>query len=123
MNLVEQGELLLQITKESREHNPMNPEVSRALELARQRYGKNLQGAMPPSQLTPELARKLQAQMIERLGNLGHKVHPRTAYVSGKENKRLGMMRVSPYYEAPKSDHFWFAGYDGKTMQEAIESQ
>ena len=105
----------------------MNPEVSRALELAQKRYGKNLEGALPPEQqkLTPEIARKMQEQLMQRLGGLprGHKVHPRKAHASGVENKRLGMGRVSPYYEAPKSDHFWFAGYDGKTIQEAIETQ
>lgn len=118
----------------------MTPEVALALDLARKKYGPNLQFALTqacgemaakkshdPSQqkLTPEMARTAQEQIIQRLNGLpkGHKVHPRKAFSSGVENKRLGMGRVSPYYNAPHSDHFWFAGYDGKTMQEAIESQ
>ena len=28
--------------------------------------------------------------------------------------------RLSPYYEDPGADIFWYAGYDGLTLQEAI---
>lgn len=101
---------------------PVSPEVAHALELARKKYGPNLEGAMPQSQqkLTPEMARIAQAQVIKALG---HKIHPRKAHASGQHSKKQGFGRVSPYYNAEKSDHFWFAGYDGKTMEEAIAAQ
>jgi hypothetical protein len=85
----------------------MTPEVTEALAKAQQKQ----QRIAPPSFGTHK---KLPA---------GHAVHPKMAYLSGKSAKKQGFARVTPYYEAPKSDHFWFAGYDGKTMEEAIEGQ
>lgn len=41
------------------------------------------------------------------------------AYHRGKSDKERGRMRVSPYYENANLDHFWFAGYDGRTLDEA----
>lgn len=39
-------------------------------------------------------------------------------YKSGKQAKKDGMMRVSPYYEHPQADACWFAGYDGVPFHE-----
>lgn len=89
----------------------MTPEVQRALDLAKKKYGPRLQGATPPRAAVPAFARKK------------HCVHPQRAFAVGQNDKRAGFDRVSPYYDAPGSDHFWFAGYDGKTMEEAIATQ
>lgn len=35
------------------------------------------------------------------------------AWRAGYRAKKLGMMRVSPYYEHPQAEKLWFAGYDG----------
>lgn len=85
----------------------MNPEVTEALAKAQQKR----QGVAPPAF---GKHKKLPA---------GHAVHPTMAYQSGRKAKQYGFLRTTPYYEAPKSDHFWFAGYDGKTMEEAIATQ
>jgi hypothetical protein len=92
----------------------VNPEVAHALELARRRYGPNLEGALP---------REVVMQNAIRVRKGLHKAHPKTAFSAGVEAKHKGWGRTSPYYEATGSDHFWFAGYDGKTMEEAIETQ
>lgn len=95
---------------------PVSPEVARALELARKKYGPNLEGALPqPSPVKIKVTRKGLPE--------GHAVHPTIAFKHGQDAKRQGFERMGIYYDAPKSDHFWFAGYDGKTIQEAIESQ
>lgn len=41
------------------------------------------------------------------------------AYTAGKEAKRKGWERIAPYYNIPPLEHFWMAGYDGKTFAEA----
>jgi len=43
-----------------------------------------------------------------------------TAFRSGQRAKLRGMERLSPYYEMPPMDRYFFAGYDGKTWEEAI---
>lgn len=55
------------------------------------------------------------------------------AYEAGKKAKRMDAQRVSPYYEemgficgmqvdlTAALDQYWFAGYDGKPMPEAVK--
>lgn len=45
------------------------------------------------------------------------------AFEAGRQAKDLGRFRVTPYYDCAPLDHFWLAGFDGKTWQEAIEGQ
>lgn len=87
------------------------PEVQEALDKAVKKYGPNLEGAY------------VQADLSNRRTPKGHAVRPPAAFESGKKAKHYGFARVTPYYEAAKSDYFWFAGFDGKTMEEAIATQ
>ena len=89
----------------------MNPEVEQALAKAQKKYGPNLEGAL---QQIAQDSRSLKKK---------HAVHPKLAWAIGRKAKHQGMDRISPYYERPGSDHFWLAGYDGKTMEEAIATQ
>ena len=40
------------------------------------------------------------------------------AHYQGEEAKRLGRMRVTPYYEDPIADTYWFAGYEGVKLED-----
>ncbi len=39
---------------------------------------------------------------------------------AGRKAKIDGFARISPYYDCPPLDHYWFAGYDGKTWEQAV---
>lgn len=43
------------------------------------------------------------------------------ALEAGKKARKQGFGRVTPYYEKPALDKFWFGGYDGKTFGECCE--
>lgn len=101
----------------------MNPEVTRALEIAQRRYGKNLEGALPQG-TQQQLSDADKATMAKATSAFKHpRIHPRQAFARGVVAKRQRWYRVTPYYEMPQADHFWFAGFDGKTMEEAIATQ
>ena len=51
------------------------------------------------------------------------KIHPQAAFQEGQKAKAAHKFRVTPYYDKPGADHFWFAGYDGKTFEEAVATQ
>lgn len=38
------------------------------------------------------------------------------AYEAGKKANRYRFARLSPYYERPALDKFWFAGFDGEAL-------
>lgn len=40
------------------------------------------------------------------------------AYERGKTAKSKKFMRVSPFYEEPDADKYWFAGFDGRKLEE-----
>jgi hypothetical protein len=44
-------------------------------------------------------------------------------YAAGARAKRLGFARVSPYYEKPRADYWWQAGFDGIDFLEAEKNQ
>lgn len=50
------------------------------------------------------------------------KVRPSDAFECGRKAKRHGWVPLSPYV-TPALDHFWFAGFDGKTFDVAVETQ
>lgn len=41
------------------------------------------------------------------------------AYFTGKLARAKGFERVSPYYECEPLDHYFFAGWDGKSWEQA----
>lgn len=51
------------------------------------------------------------------------KVRPTDAFASGQRAKRNGWARLSPYLDSPAIDHFWFAGFDGKDFDSAVDTQ
>lgn len=44
------------------------------------------------------------------------------AHAAGAKAKHQGMERVSPYYERPMLDRFFFGGYDGLTLEQTVNS-
>lgn len=40
------------------------------------------------------------------------------AYSLGMKHKGIGMMRVSPIYDDELADQYFFAGYDGKPIED-----
>lgn len=40
------------------------------------------------------------------------------AYTLGRRHKETGRMRVSPFYEDPQADQYFFAGWDNKPISE-----
>lgn len=42
-------------------------------------------------------------------------------YEAGKKAARKGFDRISPYYENPKADKFFFLGHDGEKFPEELE--
>jgi len=47
---------------------------------------------------------------------------PKFAWNRGKTDKSKGFVRVSPFYEDDVADYFWFAGWDGRTFEEAQQT-
>lgn len=45
------------------------------------------------------------------------------AYDAGAKAKRQGFERVTPYYNQPRSDYWWLAGFDGVEFFEAEQKQ
>ncbi len=43
----------------------------------------------------------------------------RRAHHAGEVARELNRFRVTPYYNDPISDRFWYAGYDGKSWEQA----
>ena len=70
----------------------------------------------PNPELTPYEASGLRA--LARLLAKQRKDELDAAWSRGVD-ARGRYMRVSPYYEDPGKDVFWFAGYDGLTLQDA----
>jgi hypothetical protein len=44
-------------------------------------------------------------------------------YDAGQKAKACGLSRVTPYYEHPRADYWWLAGFDGVKWEEAEEKQ
>lgn len=45
-------------------------------------------------------------------------VEPKIAYQKGKDARRKGWERLSPYYNQPQADKYFYAGWDGKPFEE-----
>ena len=56
---------------------------------------------------------------IARVYARGRKEWLETCYRKGAAAQGR-FMRVSPYYEDPGADLFWYAGYDGLSFQDAV---
>lgn len=68
--------------------------------------------------LTPDVAKRA-LEAIARVYARGRKTQLEDCWRKG--NSATGRYeRLSPYYEDPGADIFWYAGYDGLTLQEAI---
>jgi len=44
-------------------------------------------------------------------------------YDAGAKARRKGFMRVTPYYQQPRADYWWLAGFDGVEFFEAESKQ
>lgn len=44
-------------------------------------------------------------------------------YDAGVRAKKLGLFRVAPYYQQPRADYWWLAGWDGVDFFEAEKAQ
>lgn len=40
------------------------------------------------------------------------------AYYLGQAARERHLLRVTPYYEDPVADEYWFAGYDGVKLED-----
>lgn len=45
------------------------------------------------------------------------------AWRAGVKARDLGLYRVSPFYEDPVSDEFFFAGFDGMAWENAVRGE
>lgn len=50
-------------------------------------------------------------------------INAKEAYDAGVKAKRMGFGRVTPYYNQPRSDYWWLAGFDGVEFFQAEEKQ
>lgn len=50
-------------------------------------------------------------------------LNAKPCYDAGREAKRKGLSRLTPYYEHPRADYWWLAGFDGVDFSEAAEKQ
>jgi hypothetical protein len=50
-------------------------------------------------------------------------INAKEAYDAGVKAKRSGFMCVSPYYNQPRADYWWLAGFDGVDFEQAAEKQ
>jgi hypothetical protein len=61
---------------------------------------------------------------MQRVFPLNRRSHP-VAYLEhcwalGANAQEFGFSRVSPYYENPEADLFWFFGFDGLSFEAAM---
>jgi hypothetical protein len=72
-----------------------------------------------PVQATPEaVALALKRSKFAMQCRVGF---AKRALSAGRAAKFAHFARISPYYENPELDHFFFAGFDGQSWEEAVK--